>query len=101
MIFISLNGKERSYLRGEANSLSPLTQIGKEGITPGVISQVEECLEDHELVKIKINDNNEISAREAASRLSEKTDSSIVQVIGSVLVLYRENPEIAGYNLPD
>ncbi len=98
---MSLTGKERSYLRGEANSLSPITQIGKEGITTGVISQVEECLEDHELIKIKLNDNNEISAREAASSLAGATNSSIVQVIGSVLILYRENPEIAGYNLPD
>ena len=98
---MSLTGQERSYLRAEANSLSPITQIGKEGLTTGVVSQVEECLEDHELIKIKINDNNELSAREAASRLAGATDSSIVQVIGSVLILYRKNPEIADYNLPD
>ncbi len=97
---MNLTGKQRSYLRGEANDLAPITQIGKDGLSDSLVSQIEECLEDHELIKIRINDNNTITAKEAATELAERTNSHIVQIIGSVLILYKANPEIDGFNLP-
>ncbi|HHX72272.1 MAG TPA: YhbY family RNA-binding protein, partial [Clostridiales bacterium] len=60
-----ITSKQRAYLRGQANTLSPLTQIGKGGVTPAVIRQVDEMLLAHELVKLSVLETAGITAREA------------------------------------
>ncbi len=97
---MKLTGKDRSYLRAEGHGMDPLLQIGKDGLSESTIDKTEELLTDHELIKIRVLDNNQLSAKESAHKLAELTDSNVVQVIGNVALLYRENPEISGYNLP-
>ena len=95
-----LNGKQRSYLRGEGNSMDPLIHVGKDGVTDSVIEKADELLEDHELIKGRVLDNAPTEAREVAYELSDKTEASVVQVIGSVFLIYRRNDEEPQYNLP-
>ena len=94
-----LTGKQRSYLRGEANELDPVIHIGKDGISDAVLEQVEESLDIHELIKGRVLDNAPQGVKNSAYELAEKTDSEIVQVIGNVFVIYRENPEESNYNI--
>ena len=49
-----LNGKQRRYLRGLAHSLEPIVQLGKGGLTDGVVGAVDAALADHELIKVKL-----------------------------------------------
>ncbi|WP_027338582.1 ribosome assembly RNA-binding protein YhbY [Halonatronum saccharophilum] len=96
-----LTGKQRSYLRGKANTMDPLFQIGKDGITEGVIEQVDEALEARELIKLRVLNNSLYSAREAAHELLEKCEGEFIQAIGNVFVLYRQgDKENSRYNLP-
>lgn len=95
-----LSGKQRSYLRGEGNSLDPLIHIGKDGISQAVIDQVDELLDDHELIKGRVLDNAPLESRDAAHELAEKTSADVVQVIGSVFLIYRKNEEEPKYKLP-
>ena len=53
-----LTGKERAYLRRLANDLSPIFQIGKNGIEETFLKHVEEALEKRELIKIKVLENS-------------------------------------------
>ena len=46
-----MKGKQRAYLRGEANTMNPVLQIGKDGISEGVINQVDETIESKELIQ--------------------------------------------------
>lgn len=86
--------KQRAELRGLANNLEDLFQIGKGGISDTVIAQVEEALVARELIKIKILlETSPVTPREAAIELAEKTNSDIVQVIGGKIVLFRRNPK--------
>ncbi|MGM0437156.1 MAG: ribosome assembly RNA-binding protein YhbY [Bacillota bacterium] len=94
-----LTGKQRSYLRGEANELDPVIHIGKDGISESVVEQVEELLEIHELIKGRVLDNAPQGVKNTAYELAEKTDSEVVQVIGNVFIIYREDPEDSNYNL--
>ncbi len=98
---MNLNSSQRSYLTKHSHDLDPVVHVGKNGINSGVLEQTEQTLDDHELIKIRINDNAPVSARESSEELAEKTEAEVVQVIGSVAILYRENPEIDGYNLPE
>ncbi len=95
-----LTGKQRSYLRSQGNRFDPIIHIGKEGITTGVIEQVNKALEDHELVKGRVLKNALEEAREAAKELAGECEAEVVQVIGNVFILFKRNPEEPVYNLP-
>src|SRR6056297_687980 len=95
-----LTGKQRSYLKGLANQLNPMLQIGKDGISDSFIKQLEENLEDHELVKINILNNNYLDTKETAFELCEKLDAEFVQAIGNKVVIYREAEEEPEIQLP-
>ncbi|MBM7623111.1 ribosome assembly RNA-binding protein YhbY [Sporohalobacter salinus] len=96
-----LTGKQRSYLRKKGNQLNPVVQIGKNGITSSLLEQVEEVLEAKELIKIRALNNSLYTAREVAEELAEECNAEVVQVIGSVCLIYRQNEEEQKYNLPD
>ncbi|AGB41880.1 putative RNA-binding protein, YhbY family [Halobacteroides halobius DSM 5150] len=95
-----MKGKQRAYLRGQANQMDPLFQIGKNGITDNVIEQVDETLEARELIKLRALENSLYTAKEAAYELAESCDAEVIQTIGNVFVLYRRNDEDPKYNLP-
>ncbi len=86
--------KQKAELRGLANNLEDLFQIGKGGISDTVVAQVEEALVARELIKIKVLlETSPVTPREAAVELAEKTNSDIVQIIGGKIVLFRRNPK--------
>lgn len=95
-----LTGKQRSYLKGIANNIDPIFQIGKNGITENFIKQVEEALEAREIIKIKVLNNSLLEAKEVASTLAEETNAEFVQSIGNKFVLYRESKENKKISLP-
>ncbi len=88
-----LTGKQRSYLRGIANSIPTILQVGKDGISDNMVKQVDDALTARELVKGNVLKNSGIEAREACEQLAETVKAEIVQVIGNRFVLYRESAE--------
>ena len=88
---MELTSKQRAQLRGLANSIDTILQVGKDGIGENLIKQANDALEARELIKGRVLDNNiEYDARAAAEELAVATRSEVVQVIGSKFVLYRE-----------
>jgi len=98
---IMLTGKQRSYLRGLANQLNPLLQIGKDGINESFLEQLDKTLEDHELVKINVLNNNYLKPKDAADEILEPMNADFVQAIGKKLVIYRPNSEEPVIKLPE
>lgn len=96
-----LTGKQRSYLKGLANDLDPIFQLGKYGLSENFVKQVDEALEARELIKIKILQNSILEPKETAIELVEKTDAEFVQSIGSKFVLYRESKDNKKIELPN
>ena len=89
---MELTSKQRAQLRGLANSLDTILQVGKEGIGENLIKQADAALEARELIKGRVLENNiEYDARTAAAELAAATRSEVVQVIGTKFVLYRES----------
>ena len=86
-----LNSRQRAQLRGLANSLDTIVQIGKGGVTENTVKQVDDALEARELIKLRVLETSPVSSREAADEIAEKTHSDVVQVIGTRFVLYRES----------
>lgn len=89
-----MTGKERAQFRAQANSLEPLFQIGKGGISDALIAQTADALRKRELIKIKVLlESAPESPREFADKLAEATGSEVIQVVGGSIVLYKENPD--------
>ena len=89
-----MTSKERAQLRAQANTLEPLFQIGKGGMSDALMAQTNDALRKRELIKIKVLlESAPESPREFADKLAEATGSEVVQVIGGSIVFYKENPD--------
>ena len=88
---MELTSKQRPQLRGMANGLDTIVQIGKDGIGDNLVQQANEALEARELIKCRVLESAMLTAREACQELPKRTRSEGVQVIGTKFVLYRES----------
>jgi RNA-binding protein len=88
---ILLNEARRRFLRQAARSLSPIVLIGKSGMSDAVIAKVEAELDRHELLKLRFHNIDEIPLPELAGQLAERTHAAVVDTLGKVAVLFREN----------
>ncbi len=88
-----LNSRQRAQLRGLANGLTPVFQIGKGGVNEQLIKQVDDILEVRELIKLKALETSPENSREAAEKIAAAVKADVVQVIGGVMVLYRKSKE--------
>ncbi len=86
-----MTSKERAYLKGLANRVPSLYQVGKDGISENVIKQIDDALSARELIKGNVLENSMMSAWDVAQELAEKTHSQVVQVIGNRFILYRRS----------
>jgi RNA-binding protein len=92
-----MTSKERAYLRGLANRINSILQVGKHGVTPELTASIDEALESKELIKLTILNNCIIEPKEIADTISGRTRSEVIQVIGKKVVLFRHSktkPEI-------
>ena len=88
-----ITSKQRAFLRGKANDLDAIFQIGKDGINDNMIAQLGDVLEARELIKIKVLETAMLTAREASEAVCAATGAEPVQCIGSNFVIYRPNSE--------
>jgi RNA-binding protein len=91
---MSLTGKEKAALRGEAHHLTAVVHVGKEGVSPTLLQSLDDALRTRELVKIQLGRSVDESARDLAGALAEQVGADVVQVIGKTVTLYRHNPEL-------
>ncbi len=88
-----LTSKQRAQLRSIATNLDTILQVGKNGIGAQLIQQTADALAARELIKMRVLETCEYTAREAAEQLAAETASEVVCVIGSRFVLYRRHPK--------
>ena len=95
-----LTSKQRAYLRGLAQPLDTIFQVGKGGVSEEMCEQISNALEARELIKLRVLENCDYNAREASEIIAEKTGADAVQCIGTRFVLYRESEKHKKIELP-
>jgi RNA-binding protein len=97
-----LKGSQRKWLRGEAHSLKPVVQIGKNGLTEGTLREIDFALDTHELIKVQAVASKE-EKQELSRQIEEELRAETVGQIGHVLILYREqeDPDRRQFDLGD
>jgi RNA-binding protein len=87
------SSKLRRSLRAHGHALSALVQVGKGGLSPAVIKQVEQTLADHELVKLKVDTDSPDDRLAVAERLGALPGVNIVQIVGHAVLIYKRHPQ--------
>jgi len=90
---MSFTPKQRRYLRSLAHHRKPVVIIGHSGLTPAVMREIDQCLSQHELIKIKINSESKTKRKEIAESICRQTGSERVQDIGHMTTVYRAGTE--------
>ena len=93
--------KQRAALRAMANTMEPVLQIGKDGITDNLVKQCWDALEARELIKVNVQKNAPCVAREACEELCERVHAEPVQTIGNRFTIYRQARENSKIRLED
>ena len=88
-----LTSAERRALRAKAHALNPVVSIGQHGLTPAVLHEIDVALLAHELIKIRVA-NDDRAARELLyAKICAELDAAPVQHIGKLVVVWRLAPE--------
>ena len=90
---MNLSTKQKQHLKGLAHPLKPVVMLGNNGLTEGVLAEIEHALEHHELIKVKIATEDRESKALVVDAIVRETRAVNVQVIGKTLVLYRPTKE--------
>ena len=97
---IVLTPAQNRFLRGMAHDLKALLQIGGKGVTPAFMAELDEVLERHELIKVKVAAEDREAREAMVAELVETSGSVLVQRIGHLAVLYRPAKEKRQIILP-
>ncbi len=92
--------KNRAYLRGLGAKLRPSLNLGKSEVDDSFLHALDRALDAHELVKIKVLQNNEDSLDDIISLIKEKTKCGLVAITGKTILLYRSNKKNPQIVLP-
>ena len=95
-----ITGKQRSYLKGLANSIQPIFQVGKGLLNDNMIKQFNEALEAREMIKVTVLKNALDSVGQICHEAAQLTGAEVVQIIGSRFVLYKESKNNKVIELP-
>lgn len=89
-----VSSKHKKFLKGLGHSLSPVVVVGKEGLGKKIVTATILELGRHELIKVKIGKSSPASKQETAELLTVGSESSLVQIIGNTILLYKKNPKL-------
>jgi RNA-binding protein len=96
-VYPVLNGKQRRFLRAMGHHRDPVVQVGKDGITEGLVSALDVALDTHELIKVRLGESAGSDRRAIGAAVAEASGGELVQVLGRTVLVYRrraKNPEI-------
>jgi RNA-binding protein len=95
-----LSGKQRRHLRGLGHHLEAVVQVGKDGLTEGIVGALDVALETHELIKVRLLESVGGDRQGVAAGLAEAGNAELVQVLGRTLLLYRARKKDPKIKIP-
>lgn len=90
---MTLSEAQKKYLRGLGHKLKPVIMIGESGLSDGVCAEFAGAIDHHELVKVSVRVGDRQERDRIIAKLCADHAASLVQRVGNMALLYRENPE--------
>ncbi|MGB5452888.1 MAG: ribosome assembly RNA-binding protein YhbY [Sedimenticolaceae bacterium] len=94
---MKLSESQKRHLRGLGHHLKPVVRVGQHGLKESVMAEIEQALDFHELIKVKIAAERD-TRNAIAVDICAQTGAESIQAIGQMLVLFKRNakkPKIA------
>lgn len=88
---MSLTNKQKQFLKAKAHDLKPVILLGGNGLTEGVVAEIEAALGFHELIKVKVPTEDREQKVLIMDAIIREAKAEKVQVIGKTLVLFRQS----------
>jgi RNA-binding protein len=85
-------------LKKLAHHLKPVVQIGKKGISPALIEEINQALEAHELIKIQVLQPEKSNLESDTKIIIAETSSTHVATIGNIIILFRKKEENSSFD---
>lgn len=90
---LNIDPQLRRWLKAQAHPLQPVVLIGEAGLSEAVLQEIDRTLAHHQLIKIKVHNDDRALRETQLKTICERLDAAPVQHIGKVLVVYRPAPE--------
>lgn len=90
---MNLSNKQKQFLKAKAHELKPIILLGGNGLTEGVMAEIDLALEHHELIKVKVPSIDRDEKVAIMDAIVREAKAQKVQVIGHILVIYRAAKE--------
>ena len=90
---MTLSNKQIQYLKGLAHAIKPVVQLGNNGLTEGVLAEIDGAIKHHELIKVKIPTDDKEEKALIMDAIIRETGALKVQAIGHILVLFKQSDE--------
>ncbi|RMH61935.1 MAG: ribosome assembly RNA-binding protein YhbY [Zetaproteobacteria bacterium] len=90
---MSLTSAQRKALKQRAHHLKPVIRLGQKGLTDAVVTETDQALAHHELIKVHIAHDDRHTRAALAEQLAQACDADLVSQIGKVSILYRAHED--------
>ncbi|MFC0711298.1 ribosome assembly RNA-binding protein YhbY [Azorhizophilus paspali] len=90
---MALTQEQKKHFKSIGHHLKPVLTVAENGVTEGVLNELDRALNDHELIKVKINLAEREDRQAVIAKLCAASGSELAQAIGKVALLYRRNPK--------
>jgi RNA-binding protein len=90
---MAVTDKQKRYLKGLAHSIKPVVMVGNSGLTDAVLAEIENALEHHELIKVRVSGQERADRKAMLEQIATQTGADLVQVIGHIGGFYRPAKE--------
>ncbi len=97
---MAVSKNQAKFLRAKCHDLKAVIMMGQKGLTEEVLSELDNALTHHELVKIKLAIDDREQRAQMIENICAKTQSQKIQSIGKTLSVYRANPDQSVIELP-
>ncbi|GMR08307.1 MAG: ribosome assembly RNA-binding protein YhbY [Gammaproteobacteria bacterium] len=84
---------QKKKLRGLSHHLKPVVMLGNAGLTEGVMNELINSLEHHELIKVRISAEDRQSRDTAIKSMCDQSGATLIQRVGNIVTLFKRNPQ--------
>lgn len=86
-----LSEHQKRHLRGLGHALKPVVMVGGNGLSEGVLREIELSIAHHELIKVKVAAGDRELRDGMIGEICESCRAELVQRVGNMALLFRRN----------
>ncbi|WP_339516250.1 ribosome assembly RNA-binding protein YhbY [Pseudomonas sp. RL_15y_Pfl2_60] len=89
-----LTQEQKKQYKSIGHHLKPVVMVADNGLTEGVLAELERAISDHELIKVQVRITEREDRITAINELCKSANAELVQIIGKMALIYRKNPNV-------